>query len=118
MNELDELKSLLRESSQAQMYNSERIRNIKFQELDAKAHFFGYSFDHWKNTGTWRKYTELKNELDKPVESVETRKSIVKTEFSTCLNCGSEFRLNIKNKIFCCEKCKGQYHYQSKKVNT
>lgn len=111
--DLINLEKLLRESAQAQMYVSARIRSIKMQELDAKAHLFGYSYQHFCEFGQWRKYSELEPVVI-PCNSVESRVFASIEPKPTCKHCGNPFTKTTPNKVFCSEVCKNKFHNLNK----
>lgn len=110
---MNELEFLLKLSAQAQMFTSDKIRAIKMQELEAKAHFYGYSFAHFASSGTWRKYEEIKP-VENPCNSVENRVFASIEAKAICKNCGKDFMKKRPNKVFCSELCKNKFHNLNK----
>ena len=110
---MNELEQILKLSAQAQTCVYETIRNIRMQELDAKAHLFGYSFSHFSEFGTWRKYAELEP-VENPCKPVESRVFASIAVKATCNLCGSEFSKTRPNKIFCSEICRNKFHNLNK----
>lgn len=103
------LEIILREYRQAQMYVSEKIRNIKMIELEAKAHIYGYSFQHFTEFGTWRKYTEIEP-VSVPCNCEKSRVFASLEEKPQCKLCGNQFTKTKPNKVFCSEICKNKFH--------
>ena len=84
--DFEKLKFLLNLVRQVNLYHRKVMVIQKLQEVAAYAHFFEYDFDHWQETGMWRKYSDFplkthkmethKTETDKTetdkTETVET----------------------------------------------
>ena len=122
--DFEKLKFLLNLVRQVNLYHRKVMVIQKLQEVAAYAHFFEYDFDHWQETGMWRKYSDFplkthkmethKTETDK----TETDKTEIKqTNGKSCDFCGEEFFTNKSAQRFCADKaknCKNNYHNANK----
>ena len=118
--DFEKLKFLLNLVREANLYHRKVMVIQKLQEVAAYAHFFEYDFDHWQETGMWRKYSDFLLKTDK-TETVETETEI-KTETRQtiakhCDFCSEEFFTNKSAQRFCADKaknCKNNYHNANK----
>lgn len=114
-----ELEILRRKAFTWSLLQAPKLKETCLLDLTSKAESFGYSIELWKNTGIWRKHTEiienqhtLHTANTELVEKPETQRI---HSFSECPTCGIAFRLIPKNKRFCSKKCKDDFHNQSKR---
>jgi len=109
-SDFEKLKFLLNLVRELNLYRRNILIIQKLQEVAAYAHFFGYCFEHWQQTGLWRKYPYW--ETDK----TETDK----TFFKYCNFCGEPFSTNKVTQRFCADKaknCKNSHHNAHKKYD-
>ena len=124
--DFEKLKFLLNLVRQVNLYHRKVMIIQKLQEVAAYAHFFEYDFDHWQETGMWRKYSDFLLKTDKTKTEVKTETVETETEIKTetrqtiaksCDFCGEEFFTNKSAQRFCADKaknCKNNYHNANK----
>ena len=135
--DFEKLKFLLNLVREANLYHRKVMVIQKLQEVAAYAHFFEYDFDHWQETGMWRKYSDfllktVETETEVKTETVETETEVkteaveTETEIKTetrqtiakhCDFCSEEFFTNKSAQRFCADKaknCKNNYHNANK----
>jgi hypothetical protein len=74
---MEQLKRLCHLALRIERYNTELVKNQARADLKCEADAFGYSYQHWQETGRWQKYTELETELkpvSKPIQKLETKR--------------------------------------------
>lgn len=134
--DFEKLKFLLGLVRELNLYRRKIMIIQKLQEVAAYAHLFDYSFDHWQETGMWRKYSEFPIETETEItpeteETFEKPKTETKHAFQAnrvvsvskslitknCDFCGDEFFTNKPVQRFCPDKsknCKNNYHNANK----
>lgn len=135
--DFEKLKFLLGLVKEMNLYNRKIQIIQRLQEIAAYAHFFQYSFDHWQDTGMWRKYSELTIQTETEITPIPETQTFEKPKTETkqafeakrvvsvskglisknCDFCGEEFLTNKPVQRFCPDKtknCKNNYHNANK----